>query len=59
MTQELLYVYIPSNWTPVLAVQRQCLVRRCKEYQIFRRQYLLRPVTAKTMHKSQEDTQPA
>ena len=50
---------ISLSWTPVLEVQRQFPVGRFKDCQIMRRQYPLRPATAKTIHKSQGDTLPS
>ena len=48
---------IESTWTPVKPVTTQFAVGRTKSAQVVRKQFPLRPASAKTVHRSQGDTQ--
>ncbi len=48
---------IESAWTPVKPVTTQFAVGRTKSAQVVRKQFPLRPASAKTVHRSQGDTQ--
>ncbi|XP_028405246.1 ATP-dependent DNA helicase PIF1-like [Dendronephthya gigantea] len=53
-----LYVQgIKVTWTPIKAVTSQFAVGRNKSAQVVRKQFPLRPAAAKTVHRSQGDTQ--
>ena len=53
-----LYVQgIQTTWTPIKAVTSQFAVGRNKSAQAVRKQFPLRPAAAKTLHRSQGDTQ--
>lgn len=47
---------IHRNWTPILEVTRQFRINKKTQVQILRRQFPLRPATAKTIHRCQGDT---
>ena len=47
---------IDKTWTPILEITRQFKISKKHQYQILRRQYPLRPATAKTIHRSQGHT---
>lgn len=47
---------IHRSWTPILEVTRQFRINRKTQVQILRRQFPLRPATAKTIHRCQGDT---
>ena len=47
---------IEKNWTPVLEITRQFQLFQKKQVQVFRRQFPLRPASAKTIHRCQGDT---
>ena len=53
-TQE---VYIPNTWTPIKPVTTQFAVGKTKSAQVVRKQFPLRPASAKTVHRSQGDAQ--
>ena len=48
---------IQNTWTPIKPTTTQFLVGRTKSAQIVRKQFSLRPAAAKTVHRSQGDTQ--
>ena len=53
-----LYVQgIQATWTPIKAITSQFAVGRTKSAQVVRKQFPLRPAAAKTVHRSQGDTQ--
>ena len=53
-----LYVQgIEPTWTPIKPVTTQFAVGRNRTTQVVRKQFLLRPATAKTIHRSQGDTE--
>ena len=47
---------IDRMWTPILEVTRQFRIHRRTQAQILRRQFPLRPASAKTIHRCQGDT---
>ena len=48
---------IQATWTPIKPVTTQFTVGRKKSAQVVRKQFPLRPTSAKTVHRSQGDTQ--
>ena len=48
---------IQPTWTPIKPVTTQFAVGRTKSAQVIRKQFPLRPAAAKTVHRSQGDTQ--
>ena len=48
---------IESTWTPIKPVTTQFAVGKTKSAQVVRKQFPLRPASAKTVHRSQGDTQ--
>ena len=48
---------IESTWTPIQPVTTQFAVGKTKSAQVVRKQFPLRPASAKTVHRSQGDTQ--
>ena len=48
---------IQNTWTPIKPKTTQFLIGRTKSAQIVRKQFPLRPAAAKTVHRSQGDTQ--
>ena len=48
---------IQATWTPIKPVTTQFAVGRTKSAQVVRKQFPLRPPAAKTVHRSQGDTQ--
>ena len=48
---------IESTWAPVKPVTTQFAVGRTKSAQVVRKQFPLSPASAKTVHRSQSDTQ--
>ena len=48
---------IQNTWTPIKPITTQFLVGRTKSAPIVRKQFPLRPAAAKTVHRSQGDTQ--
>ncbi|XP_028418500.1 uncharacterized protein LOC114543885 [Dendronephthya gigantea] len=48
---------ILSTWTPIKPVTTQFAVGKTKSAQVVRKQFPLRPAAAKTVHRSQGDTQ--
>ena len=50
---------IPNAWTPIKPVTTQFTVGKTKSAQVARKQFPLRRASAKTVHKSQGDTQGA
>ena len=48
---------IPNTWTPIKPVTTQFAVGKTKSAQVVRKQFPLRPASAKTVHRSQGDTQ--
>ena len=48
---------IQPTWTPIKPVTTQFAVGRTKSAQVVRKQFPLRPAAAKTVHRSQGDTQ--
>ena len=48
---------VPSTWTPIKPVTMQFSVGKPKSAQVVRKQFPLRPASAKTVHRSQGDTQ--
>ena len=48
---------IESTWTPVKPITTQFAVGKTKSAQVVRKQFPLRPASAKTVHRSQGDTQ--
>ena len=48
---------IESMWTPIKPVTTQFAVGKTKSAQVVRKQFPLRPASAKTVHRSQGDTQ--
>ena len=48
---------IKRTWTPIKPVTTQFAVGRNRSAQIVRKQFPLRPAAAKTVHRSQGDTQ--
>ena len=53
-----LYVQgIESTWTPIKPITTQFAVGRNQTAQVVRKQFLLRPAAAKTIHRSQGDTE--
>ena len=49
---------IQPTWTPIKPITTQFAVGRTKSVQVVRKQFPLRPAAAKTVHRSQGDTQP-
>ena len=47
---------INRTWTPILEVTRQFRINQKSQVQILRRQFPLRPASAKTIHRCQGDT---
>ena len=47
----------PNSWTPIKPVTTQFAVGKTKSAQVVRKQFPLRPASAKTVHRSQGDTQ--
>ena len=47
---------INRTWTPILEVTRQFRINQKSQVQILRRQFPLRPASAKTIHCCQGDT---
>jgi len=53
-----LYVQgIQSTWTPIKPITTQFAVGRNRTAQVVRKQFPLRPAAAKTIHRSQGDTE--
>ena len=48
---------IECTWTPIKAVTAQFAVGRNRTAQVLRKQFPLRPAAAKTIHRSQGDTE--
>ena len=48
---------IQNTWTPIKPITSQFAVGKNKSVQVMRRQFPLRPAAAKTVHRSQGDTQ--
>ena len=48
---------IRNTWTPIKPVTTQFAVGKTKSAQVVRKQFPLRPASAKTVHRSQGDTQ--
>ena len=48
---------ISNTWTPVKPVTTQFALGKTKSAQVVRKQFPLRPASAKTVHRSQGDTQ--
>ena len=48
---------IESTWTPIKPVTTQFAVGRTRSVQVVRKQFPLRPAAAKTIHRSQGDTE--
>ena len=48
---------IPNSWTPIKPVTTQFAVGKTKSAQVVKKQFPLRPSSAKTVHRSQGDTQ--
>ena len=48
---------IPNTWTPIKPVTTQFALGKTKSAQVVRKQFPLRPASAKTVHRSQGDTQ--
>ena len=48
---------IQLNWTPIKPVSAQFAVGRNRSVQVVRKQFPLRPAAAKTIHRSQGDTE--
>ena len=48
---------IPNTWTPIKPVTMQFAEGKTKSAQVVRKQFPLRPASAKTVHRSQSDTQ--
>ena len=48
---------IPNIWTPIKPITTQFAVGKTKSAQVVRKQFPLRPASAKTVHRSQDDTQ--
>ena len=48
---------IQPTWTPIKPITTQFAVGRTKSVQVVRKQFLLRPAAAKTIHRSQGDTE--
>jgi hypothetical protein len=46
---------IESTWTPIKPVTTQFAVGKTKSAQVVRKQFPLRPASAKTVHRSQSD----
>ena len=46
-----------NTWTPIKPVTMQFAVGKTKSAQVVRKQFPLRPASAKTIHRSQDDTQ--
>ena len=58
--QENRRLYVPgiqATWTPIKAITSQFAAGRTKSAQVVRKQFPLRPAAAKTVHRSQGDTQ--
>ncbi|KAJ8050592.1 ATP-dependent DNA helicase PIF1 [Holothuria leucospilota] len=55
-TRHLVTSDIPSTWTAVTRVARQFRTGRSKTAEILRKQFPLRPASAKTVHRCQGDT---
>jgi hypothetical protein len=58
--QENTHLYVQGiqvTWTPIKPVTTQFTVGRNKSAQVVRKQFPLRPAAAKTVHRSQGDTQ--
>lgn len=49
--------YISSTWTPIKQVTTQFSVGKTKSTQVVRKQFPLRPASAKTVRRSQGDSQ--
>ena len=48
---------IECTWTPIKPVTAQFAVGKNRTAQVVRKQFLLRPAAAKTIHRSQGDTE--
>ena len=48
---------IEPTWTPIKPITTQFAVGRNRTVQVVRKQFLLRPAAAKTIHRSQGDTE--
>lgn len=48
---------IQSTWTPIKPITTQFAVGRNRTAQVVRKQFPLRPAAAKTIHRSQGDTE--
>ena len=48
---------LPKTWTPIKPVTTQFSVGKTKSAQVVRKQFPLRPASAKTVHRSQGNTQ--
>ena len=48
---------IQSTWTPIKPITTQFLVGRNRTAQVVRKQFPLRPAAARTIHRSQGDTE--
>ena len=48
---------IEASWTPIKPISTQFAVSRSKSVHIVRKQFPLRPAAAKTIHRSQGDTE--
>ena len=48
---------VPNTWTPIKSVTTQFAVGKTKSAQVVRKQFPLRPASAKTVHRLQGDTQ--
>ena len=55
--RNLYHTGIESTWTPIKPVTTQFAVGKTKSAQVVRKQFPLRPASAKTVHRSQGDTQ--
>lgn len=54
------YIYVSGiqpTWTPIKPVTTQFAVGRNRAVQVVRKQFPLRPASAKTIHRSQGDTE--
>ena len=48
---------IQPTWTPITPITTQFAVGRTRSVQVIRKQFPLRPAAAKTIHRSQQDTE--